>query len=127
MGHQEVFVFRKGDRVVHPQHGAAVVEDLVEMEKSGEQRTYVKLRPPHGWLYRRKDTSRGPLRAAGATGRVPPQVRELRGGSVTATRVSIVRTDAVAPRRGYGAVAVWMGDGAGPGKQAIADLRRVPG
>ena len=41
-------VFRKGDRVVHPRHGAAVVEDLVELERFGEQRIYVKLRLPHG-------------------------------------------------------------------------------
>jgi len=41
-------VFRKGDRVVYPHHGAAVVEDLVELERFGEQRIYVKLRLPHG-------------------------------------------------------------------------------
>jgi CarD family transcriptional regulator len=41
-------VFRKGDKVVHPRHGAAVVEDLVELERFGEQRIYVKLRLPHG-------------------------------------------------------------------------------
>jgi CarD family transcriptional regulator len=41
-------VFRKGDKVVHPRHGAAVVEDLVELERLGEQRVYVKLRLPHG-------------------------------------------------------------------------------
>lgn len=41
-------MFRKGDRVVHPHHGAAVVEDLVELERFGERRTYVKLRLPHG-------------------------------------------------------------------------------
>jgi CarD family transcriptional regulator len=41
-------VFRKGEKVVHPRHGAAVVEDLVELERFGEQRVYVKLRLPHG-------------------------------------------------------------------------------
>ena len=41
-------MFRKGDMVVHPRHGAAVVEDLVELEKFGEQRVYVKLRLPKG-------------------------------------------------------------------------------
>jgi CarD family transcriptional regulator len=41
-------VFRKGDKVVHPRHGAAAVEDLVELERFGEQRVYVKLRLPHG-------------------------------------------------------------------------------
>jgi CarD family transcriptional regulator, regulator of rRNA transcription len=40
--------FRKGDRVVHPRHGAAVVEDLVERETFGETRTYLKLCLPHG-------------------------------------------------------------------------------
>ena len=38
----------RGDKVVHPCHGAAVVEDLVELERFGEQRIYVKLRLPHG-------------------------------------------------------------------------------
>ena len=41
-------MFRKGDKVVHPRHGAAVVEDLVELERFGKQRIYVKLRLPHG-------------------------------------------------------------------------------
>ena len=41
-------MFRIGDKVVHPRHGAAVVEDLVELERFGEQRVYVKLRLPHG-------------------------------------------------------------------------------
>ena len=41
-------MFRRGDRVVHPNHGAAVVEDLVELERFGERRIYVKLRLPHG-------------------------------------------------------------------------------
>ena len=41
-------MFRKGDKVVHPRHGAAVVEDLVELKRFGEQRIYVKLRLPHG-------------------------------------------------------------------------------
>jgi CarD family transcriptional regulator len=43
-----VFVFRKGDKVVHPRHGAAVVEDLVKLERFGEHRIYVKLRLPKG-------------------------------------------------------------------------------
>ena len=41
-------MFRKGDKVVHPRHGAAVVEDLVELERFGEHRIYVKLRLPKG-------------------------------------------------------------------------------
>jgi CarD family transcriptional regulator len=48
MSRQGVLVFRRGDRVVHPNHGAAVVEDLVELERFGERRIYVKLRLPHG-------------------------------------------------------------------------------
>jgi CarD family transcriptional regulator len=45
-----VFVFRKGDTVVYPRHGAAVIEDLVEREVFGERRSYFKLRLPHGSL-----------------------------------------------------------------------------
>ena len=41
-------MFRKGDRVVYPRHGAAIIEDLVELERFGERRIYVKLRLPHG-------------------------------------------------------------------------------
>jgi CarD family transcriptional regulator len=41
-------VFRKGDRVVHPRHGAAVVEELVERETFGERKVYLKLCLPHG-------------------------------------------------------------------------------
>jgi CarD family transcriptional regulator len=43
-------VFHKGDKVVYPHHGAAVIEDLVEREFSGERRTYLKLRLAHGDL-----------------------------------------------------------------------------
>ncbi len=42
-----VFVFRKGDRVVYPHHGAAVIEDLQEREILGERRTYFVLRLAH--------------------------------------------------------------------------------
>src|SRR3989454_11805741 len=42
--------FSKGDKVVYPHHGAAVIEDLVERELSGERRTYFKLRLAHGDL-----------------------------------------------------------------------------
>src|SRR5436190_3198815 len=38
------FVFRKGDRVVYPHHGAAIIEDLTEREILGEKRTYFVLR-----------------------------------------------------------------------------------
>ncbi len=44
------FVFRKGDRVVYPHHGAAVIEDLTEREILGERRTYFVLRLSHGDL-----------------------------------------------------------------------------
>jgi CarD family transcriptional regulator len=43
-------VFRKGDRVVYPHHGAAVIEDLQEREILGEKRTYFVLRLSHGDL-----------------------------------------------------------------------------
>ena len=43
-------MFCKGDRVVYPRHGAAVIEDLVELEMFGKRRTYVKLRIPHKHL-----------------------------------------------------------------------------
>src|SRR5207247_5617583 len=42
--------FSKGDKVVYPHHGAAVIEDLVEREILGERRTYFKLRLAHGDL-----------------------------------------------------------------------------
>jgi len=45
-----VSVFCKGDRVVYPHHGAAVIEDIVEREVLGTPRTYFKLRLPHGNL-----------------------------------------------------------------------------
>ena len=43
-------MFTKGDKVVYPHHGAAVIEDLVEREVLGERRTYFKLRLAHGDL-----------------------------------------------------------------------------
>jgi CarD family transcriptional regulator, regulator of rRNA transcription len=43
-------VFAKGDRVVYPHHGAAVIEDLQEREILGEKRTYFVLRLAHGDL-----------------------------------------------------------------------------
>ena len=43
-------MFTKGDKVVYPHHGAAVIEDLVEREVFGERRTYFKLRLAHGDL-----------------------------------------------------------------------------
>ena len=39
-----------GDRVMYPRHGAAVIEDLVELELFGKRRAYFKLRPVHGNL-----------------------------------------------------------------------------
>jgi len=41
-------VYAKGDKVVYPHHGAAVVESLVEREAFGGRRTYLKLRLPRG-------------------------------------------------------------------------------
>lgn len=46
--HARAVVFGKGDRVVHPHHGAAVIEDLVELEVFGKPRIYLKLCLPHG-------------------------------------------------------------------------------
>jgi CarD family transcriptional regulator len=43
-------VFHKGDKVVYPHHGAAVIEDLVERDMAGERRTYFKLKLAHGDL-----------------------------------------------------------------------------
>ena len=43
-------MFRKGDKVVYPHHGAAVIEDLVEREIFGSRKTYFKLRLAHGDL-----------------------------------------------------------------------------
>jgi CarD family transcriptional regulator len=43
-------VFRKGDTVVHPEHGAAVIEELCEREIFGEKRKYFKLRVSYGDL-----------------------------------------------------------------------------
>jgi CarD family transcriptional regulator len=40
-------MFCKGDMVVYPQHGAAIVEDLVELQKFGKNLTYIKLCFPH--------------------------------------------------------------------------------
>ena len=43
-------MFRKGDTVVHPEHGAAVIEDLCVREFLGEKRRYFKLRVSYGEL-----------------------------------------------------------------------------
>ncbi len=43
-------MFRKGDTVVHPEHGAAVIEELREREFLGEKRTYLVLRVVYGDL-----------------------------------------------------------------------------
>lgn len=43
-------MFRKGDTVVHPEHGAAVVEELCFKELFGERRKYLKLRVTYGDL-----------------------------------------------------------------------------
>jgi len=43
-------VFRKGDTVVHPEHGAAVIEELRDREFLGEKRKYLVLRVAYGDL-----------------------------------------------------------------------------
>ena len=44
------FVFRKGDTVVHPEHGAAVIEELRDREFLGEKKRYLVLRVAYGDL-----------------------------------------------------------------------------
>ena len=43
-------MFQKGDTVVHPEHGAAVIEDLRERDFLGETKEYLVIRPQHGDL-----------------------------------------------------------------------------
>lgn len=43
-------MFRKGDTVVHPEHGAAVIEELRVREFLGERRKYLVLRVAYGDL-----------------------------------------------------------------------------
>ena len=43
-------MYRKGDKVVYPHHGVAVVEDLQIRETLGERRKYLILRLAHGDL-----------------------------------------------------------------------------
>jgi len=43
-------VFHKGDKVVYPHHGVAIIEDLQEQEFLGEKRQYLILRLAHGDL-----------------------------------------------------------------------------
>ncbi|HEY1331886.1 MAG TPA: CarD family transcriptional regulator [Actinomycetota bacterium] len=50
MATRTAVAFQKGDKVVYPHHGAAVIEDLVERDMAGERRTYFKLRLAHGDL-----------------------------------------------------------------------------
>ena len=40
-------MFRKGDTVVHPEHGAAIIEDLRERDFLGERKQYFVLRMTH--------------------------------------------------------------------------------
>ena len=42
--------FRKGDTVVHPEHGAAVIEEVRVKEFLGEKRKYLVLRVVYGDL-----------------------------------------------------------------------------
>ncbi len=43
-------MFRKGDRVIYPHHGAATIEDLTEREFLGEKKKYYVLRLAYGDL-----------------------------------------------------------------------------
>ncbi len=42
--------FRKGDTVVHPEHGAAVIDEVSVRDFQGVKRKYLKLRVVHGDL-----------------------------------------------------------------------------
>ncbi len=42
--------FRKGDTVVHPEHGAAVIQELRDKEFLGEKRKYLVLKVVYGDL-----------------------------------------------------------------------------
>ena len=43
-------MFTKGDKVVYPHHGVAIIEDMQEQDFLGERRTYFVLRLAHGDL-----------------------------------------------------------------------------
>src|SRR6476659_7963340 len=43
-------VFTKGDKVVYPHHGVAIIEDMQEQDFLGEKRAYFVLRLAHGDL-----------------------------------------------------------------------------
>lgn len=43
-------MYRKGDTVVHPEHGAAVIEDIRDREFQGKTKRYLRLRVVHGDL-----------------------------------------------------------------------------
>ena len=43
-------MFRKGDKVIYPHHGAAVIEDLTEREFLGEKKQFFVLRLAYGDL-----------------------------------------------------------------------------
>lgn len=59
--------FSKGDTVVHPEHGAAIVEDVAKRDFMGETRTYLKLNVVHGDLILRV-----PVESIGEVGLRPP-------------------------------------------------------
>jgi CarD family transcriptional regulator len=46
----QLSAFRKGDTVVHPEHGAAVIQELKDKEFLGEKRKYLVLRVVYGDL-----------------------------------------------------------------------------
>ena len=43
-------MFTKGDKVVYPHHGVAIIEDMQEQDFLGERRQYFILRLAHGDL-----------------------------------------------------------------------------
>jgi CarD family transcriptional regulator len=68
--------FRKGDTVVHPEHGAAVIQELKDKEFLGEKRKYLVLRVVYGDL-----TLSVPVDSAEQVGLRPviskPQVKKI--------------------------------------------------
>ncbi len=43
-------MFRVGDKIVHPMHGAGIVDEIVERKVNGIVRDYYSLKLPNGYL-----------------------------------------------------------------------------
>lgn len=64
-------MYQVGDRVVHPMHGAGIIESIVQERLGGQLGSYYVFRMPSGGL-----TLKSPQAAAGssASGPCPPPV-----------------------------------------------------